>query len=233
MTNQEPGQTYYRFSLFQRVCHFLVMISFLVLAITGAGLAFSDNAVARAAIWLMGGQSGAAFLHRLFALIIILLVVIQIIWFVYYKLVLGKSLRGKDTILFQIYDLKTFGQNVMYFLGRRKAPPEFYRFTYMQKISYWAVFIGMISMGITGLLLMYPEYFTRFLPGIIINLAQVIHFWEAMLAITLKIIFHSLLEHLRPAIFPVDKSIFTGEVSESVIYQEHRGEWKALSGKTD
>lgn len=222
-----------RFSLFQRVCHFLVMIGFIGLAITGLGLAFSAYSLPKAAVWLMGGQANAAFLHRLFALLTILMVFIHALWFLYYKFVLGKKFSSHETIIFQRYDLTTFGQNIMYFLGKRAHPPDFYRYTYFQKLSYWALFLGMISMGITGLLLMYPEFFTGFLPGYFINIAQILHFWEAILAITLKLIFHSLLEHLRPNIFPMDKSIFTGQKPPSVLRHEHSAEWEMLYGQKD
>jgi hypothetical protein len=80
-------------------------------------------------------------------------------------------------------------------------------------IDYWAIFIGMNTIGITGLILWFPEGFTRFLPGVWVNIAQVLHFYEAILAIVVKFFIHIGMTHLRPAVYPADTCIFTGRTS--------------------
>jgi len=80
----------------------------------------------------------------------------------------------------------------------------------MEKLDYWAVFIGMHTMGITGVMLWFPEFFTRVVPGFFINLAQVLHFYEAFAAVAIKFFIHIGMAHLRPSIYPADMSIFTG-----------------------
>ncbi|CAG0959065.1 hypothetical protein GPROT1_00673 [Gammaproteobacteria bacterium] len=46
---------------------------------------------------------------------------------------------------------------------RARAAPKFDRWTYWEKFDYWAVFCMLI--GGLGLLLWFPVFFSRFLPG--------------------------------------------------------------------
>ena len=43
--------------------------------------------------------------------------------------------------------------------------PVFERWTYWEKFDYWAVFWGVVIIGTSGLILWFPNLFTRFLPG--------------------------------------------------------------------
>jgi hypothetical protein len=52
--------------------------------------------------------------------------------------------------------------------------------------------------GSTGLMLWFPEFFTRFLPGWVINVATIIHSDEALLAVRLHL-HDPLLQHALPA----------------------------------
>ncbi|MGD8364467.1 MAG: hypothetical protein PVI36_06075, partial [Desulfobacterales bacterium] len=146
------------------------------------------------------------------------------LWFLYYKTVLSGKLTGPLSIAPSVKDLKDFIQNLGYFLGRREAPPRFDKFTYMEKLDYWALFIGMNTMGITGLVLWFPEFFTRFLPGFFVNIAQVLHLFEAILAVAVKLFIHIGLAHFRPAVYPGDASIFTGRTSQEKIMVDHPDE---------
>jgi hypothetical protein len=48
------------------------------------------------------------------------------------------------------------------------------------------------------------------MPGWVINLAFVLHLYEAILAVALKFVVHIYTAHLRPEVWPMDKSIFNG-----------------------
>jgi cytochrome b subunit of formate dehydrogenase len=222
-----------RFSVLHRLLHLVVMIGFSGLAVTGLSLGFSSTAPARAFIWLVGGSGGAAWLHRSFAIVTYFCVVVHALWFLYYKAALSGKLTGPLSIAPSTKDWRDLSHNLRYFLGRSKAPPKFDKFTYMEKIDYWALFIGMNTMGITGLVLWFPEFFTRFIPGYFINIARVLHFFEAILAVAVKFFIHIGLAHFRPAVYPADKSIFTGRTTKEKIIEEHPGEWSAVHGGGD
>jgi cytochrome b subunit of formate dehydrogenase len=211
--NLPAKETPIRFSVLDRFLHLVVMLGFTGLAATGLSLAFSSTWPARAAMALMGGSANAAWLHRASAVVTYLAVMLHGLWFLYYKWVLGGRLTGPHSIFPGLKDWTDFRHNLNYFMGRRRSPPDFDKFSYLEKIDYWAVFIGMHTMGITGLLLWFPEFFTRILPGFFINLAQVLHFYEAILAVVIKFFIHIGMAHLRPAVYPGDMSIFTGRTT--------------------
>jgi cytochrome b subunit of formate dehydrogenase len=205
-----PPDAPIRFSVLHRFLHLVVMFGFTGLALTGLSLAFSSTAAARAFMWLIGGTSHAAWLHRCCALFTYGCVVVHALWFLYYKFGLSGTWSGPDSLVPSVQDLRDFKHHLAYFFGREMVPPQFKKFSYMEKIEYWALFIGMNTMGITGLVLWFPEWFTRYLPGFFVNIAQVLHFYEAILAVAVKFFIHIGMAHFRPEVYPADRSIFTG-----------------------
>ncbi len=230
MMTRENGsaKTYFRFSPLQRLLHLAVMIGFTGLAVTGFSLKFSDQWWGFAFAWLVGGAGHLAYLHRFFAVITYGCVVLHVLWLLYFKLVLKGSITGPQSLFPKVQDVKDLFQHMGYFFGKRPIP-RFNRFTYWEKFDYLALFLGMNTMGLTGLLLWFPGFFTSFLPGYFINLAQVLHLYEAIIAVALKFVVHILTTHLRPETFPVDKSIFNGKTTRERMMHEHPGEWESLS----
>jgi len=221
------SRTFIRFSPLQRLMHLAVMIGFIGLAITGFSLKFSDQWWAYGFAWLAGGAAHLAWLHRLFAVITYGCVVVHIFWLIYFKLVLKGTITGPQSLFPKVRDIKDMFQHIGYFFGKRDTP-KFNRFTYWEKFDYLALFLGMNTMGLTGLFLWFPEFFTSFLPGYFINLAQVLHLYEAIMAVALKFVVHILTTHLRPETFPMDKSIFNGKTTGERMMHEHPGEWESI-----
>ncbi len=209
-----------RFSVLHRFLHLVVMIGFTGLALTGFSLGFSATAPARVFMWLVGGSGHAAWLHRFCAIITYGCVVVHAFWFLYFKLSLDGRWTGPDSIFPVRKDFKDFRHNLAYFLGREKSPPSFDKYSYIEKIDYWALFMGMNTMGITGLILWFPEWFTQYLPGYFVNIAQLLHFFEALLAVLVKFFIHIGMAHFRPAVYPADTSIFTGRSSHEQTTRE-------------
>ena len=223
----ESAKTFFRFSPLQRLLHLAVMIGFAGLALTGFSLKFSDQWWAYAFGWLVGGAGHLAYLHRFFAVITYGCVVVHILWLFYFKLVLKGSITGPQSLFPRVQDIKDLFQHMGYFFAKQTIP-RFNRFTYWEKFDYLALFLGMNTMGLTGLFLWFPEFFTSFLPGYFINLAQVLHLYEAIMAVALKFVVHILTTHLRPGTFPVDKSIFNGKTTRERMMHEHPGELDSL-----
>ncbi|MFH1000947.1 MAG: hypothetical protein V1783_08920, partial [Bacteroidota bacterium] len=98
-----------------------------------------------------------------------------------------------------------------------------------------AVFWGVAVIGFSGLILWFPEFFTRFLPGWAINVAQIIHSDEALLATVFIFVIHFFNTHLRPESFPMDTVIFTGYVPLEHYKKDRPREYEELvkSGNLD
>lgn len=225
--NASTPKTYQRFNVLHRLLHLVVIASFTLLAVTGFSLSFSGQWWARALVFLMGGADNAGALHRLCAGVFYLGVMVHLLWLGYFKLVLRGRLTGPQSAFPSKKDFEDLHRNFRYIFGKGE-PPLFNRFSYLEKVDYWAVLGGMQSMGITGLLMWHPEFFSGFLPGYFINIAADFHFHEAVLAVAYIGFVHMTATHLNPDVFPMETSIFTGKTTREKIMREHPGEWQSM-----
>ena len=141
---------------------------------------------------------------------------------------------GSHSIMFNRQDLKDFWASVKWFVGKGERP-NYGRWTYWEKFDYFAVFWGVAIIGFSGLMLWFPEMFTRFLPGWLINVAQIIHSDEALLAVGFIFTIHFFNTHFRPESFPMDPVIFTGHVLLEEYKKDRPRDYEELksSGKLD
>ncbi|MEW5875511.1 MAG: cytochrome c3 family protein [Candidatus Zixiibacteriota bacterium] len=209
------GKEVKRFSRRQRQLHILVIISFLGLALTGMTLKFSYLGWAQWLAHLLGGYESAGFVHRVCAVITFFYFGAHLVDVFKRRRASGKSWRGylfdSNSMLPNRNDLREFVATTKWFIGLGPRP-EYGRWTYWEKFDYFAVFWGVIVIGSTGLMLWFPEFFTRVLPGWIINVATIIHSDEALLATGFIFTVHFFNTHFRPDKFPMDTVIFTGRV---------------------
>src|SRR4030042_3758190 len=219
---------YWRLNLFHRFIHVLVMVSFAGAAVSGLSLKFASTTWARMAMQFMGGVPGAGWLHRVCAIIIAFYCVLHLIFIIYYLAQhKAQGFRG-PSMLPRHQDIVDLWNHFLYFIGRRPRP-KFDRFTYWEKFDYLAVFWGVLMIGLSGLVLWFPVLVTRFLPGVVINIAQIMHSDEAVLAVGFIFVVHMFNTHLRAEKFPVDTSIFTGRGSEAEVQTDHGVEWARMT----
>ena len=223
-----------RFGKAERIQHGLMMISFLALAATGLPLLFSEAPWARVLARVFGGFAAAGVIHRVFAVTLIGVFIFHVGSLAYRVFVRRERhlLWGPTSMTPQPRDLVELYRHVKWFL-RVGARPEFDRFTYWEKFDYWAVFWGMFIIGGSGLLLWFPELFSRAVPGWIFNIAMLVHGEEALLAVGFIFTIHFFNSHLRPEKFPMDLVIFTGRVSEHEFLHERSLEAARLEAQGD
>jgi cytochrome b subunit of formate dehydrogenase len=221
----KPQTTYQRFHVLHRMLHIIIIVNFTLLVITGFCLHFSGVKWVSFLVSLVGGAAAIGGLHRFCAAALYLGIVIHVLWLFYYKFVLKQRLLGPGSILPGTKDFRDIYQNLRYVFNRG-TPPLFDRFSYLQKVDYWAVMFGMQSMGITGLIMWFPEFFAGILPGYFINVAGHFHFHEAVLAVMYIGVVHMSDTHLVPDIFPLEKTIFTGKIEQLRFMEDHPEEWK-------
>jgi cytochrome b subunit of formate dehydrogenase len=237
ISTQTDGEWFTRFVPFERLLHFMMVSSFLLLVVTGMPLKFYYTDWAKAIFTVIGGAETARTLHRFGA----------VITFIYFGLHLmslagkawkgRKSLRaaddkfhfkrlwqvlfGPDSMVPTLHDWKDFVAHNKWFFG--KGPkPQFDRWTYWEKFDYFAVFWGVAIIGASGLLMWFPTFFTRFLPGWILNIALLIHSDEALLAAGFIFSIHFFNTHFRIEKFPMDTVIFSGRVSKNEMLHERK-----------
>ena len=226
---EAPPRFIARFDLFDRILHSLMMTTFLGLSLTGLPLLFSTHRWAAVLARLVGGFHAAALLHRIFAAGMLACFAMHLARLAHRLLVRRDRgiLWGPHSMVPQPRDLVQIYQNVRWFLGRGPRP-AFDRYTYWEKFDYWAVFWGMAIIGGSGLVLWFPRFFARILPGTAFNLALLIHGEEALLAVCFIFTIHFFNSHLRPEKFPIDRVIFTGVVAEDELREERPAEYERL-----
>jgi thiosulfate reductase cytochrome b subunit len=221
---------YRRFTPVERILHAFLMLTFVGCALSGLPLIFSDEPWAATLARILGGFEGAGLIHRICAAVMIVVFVSHVVM-VFWKAIAGGRLLsilwGPDSMVPQLQDGIDIWRNFKWFVGRGPRP-QFDRWTYWEKFDYWAVFWGMVIIGGSGLLLWFPVFFSRILPGWMFNIAALVHGEEALLAVGFIFTFHFFNGHLRPRKFPMDTVVFTGRIPEHELLDERRMEYDRL-----
>jgi cytochrome b subunit of formate dehydrogenase len=227
----ESGFQYRRFTKFQRTLHGVMMVSFMLLALTGMALKFSYMGWARAFAWIVGGFAVMGMWHRLGAVALFAVFFVHLIDVRKQKTRAGVTwlefIASRDSLVFNKDDVHEFKASVKWFLGRGPRPP-YGRYTYWEKFDYFAVFWGMLVIGSTGFLLWFPELFTVVLPGWLVNVATIIHSDEALLAVAFIFTIHFFNTHFRLDKFPMDPVIFTGRVPVEELKRDKPREYERM-----
>ncbi|HEX9734325.1 MAG TPA: hypothetical protein VGG06_20325 [Thermoanaerobaculia bacterium] len=209
--------------------HAVIIVTFLVLAATGLPLKFHYAAWAQALTAMPGTVALLRLLHRAAAALTFGYAFLHLGFIVYRGLVRGDAglFWGWRSLVPNARDLRDLWHNLRYFLYREPTL-KLDRWSYWEKFDYFAVFWGVPIIGGSGLVLWFPDFFTRVLPGWALNAAYVIHSDEALLATGFIFVFHFFHTHLRPEIFPFDPVIFTGSMPLSRFREERRLEYERL-----
>jgi cytochrome b subunit of formate dehydrogenase len=231
LVEHAQGKEVRRFGKRTRQLHILVIVSFIGLALTGMTLKFSYLPWAAALSRLFGGFAAAGIIHRLCALITFTYAGVHLGDVLLQKIRSGKSWRAflfhPSSLVPNWNDLRDARDTLRWFLGMGPRP-AYGRWTYWEKFDYFAVFWGIIVIGLTGLVLWFPEAFTLVLPGWAINVATIIHSDEALLAVGFIFTVHFFNTHFRPDRFPMDMVIFTGRVPLEEFKVERPREYEEL-----
>jgi thiosulfate reductase cytochrome b subunit len=193
-------------------------------------LLFSDKPWAGTLARMLGGFELAGLIHRICAFFMLGMFACHLVTIVRRAIVTRNVLRilwGPDSMVPQPQDAVDVYKHVKWFLGLGPQP-TFDRWTYWEKFDYWAVFWGMAIIGGSGLLLWFPVFFAKFLPGWMFNIAALIHGEEALLAVAFIFTIHFYNGHIRPERFPMDTVIFTGRISEHELQRERGVEYERL-----
>ena len=213
-------QTFNRFSLAQRAEHILLVGSFSLLGLTGIPQKYAGSPLAEFVINLLGGIEGIRNIHHIAALVFMLEII-------YHAVVIGYKIFVRHTEMTMLPGLRdiTDGLDVLrYNLGLAKSRPKLPRYSFEEKVEYWAMMWGAVVMGLTGFMLWNPISVTRFLPGEIIPTAKAAHGAEAVLAVLAILIWHLYSVHIKT----FNKSIFTGKLTAHQMAEEHGEELERM-----
>jgi cytochrome b subunit of formate dehydrogenase len=214
------AQAYPRFSRSQRLEHLVGLGSFTLLAVTGLPQMAAAAGWAQTFIGWLGGIGRVRALHHAAASVLMLEAVFHLAGLGYRLYVQ----RARPSMLLGRGDLREALGTLTYNLRLTTVRPPAGRYSFEEKVEYWAFVWGTAVMAVTGFMLLNPIATTRFLPGETIPAAKTVHGYEALLAVLAVAVWHLYAVHLRR----FNKSMWTGQLSEEEMRADHPLELAAL-----
>jgi cytochrome b subunit of formate dehydrogenase len=216
----ERKETYTRFALSQRLQHWVMTLSFTALAVTGLPQRYALADWAEWMIAAMGGIERVRIIHRVSAVVFILVTAFHFMSLAYGVFVK----RTRMTMLPDLKDLTDMLDTVRYNLGLARQRPWYPHFSFAEKVEYWALIWGAVVMMLTGFMLWNPIATARFLPGEFIPAAKAAHSAEALLAVLAVLIWHFYGVHVKT----FNRSMFTGKLTRKQMEEEHAAELEEI-----
>ena len=213
MSKKIETQTYERFPVWRRIEHIIMVLSFSTLGLTGIPQKYPSSTAGAAILQALGGIENLRYVHHTAA-------IIMMFGTAWHILVMGYSvfvMRDKMSMLPSLQDAKDGIQALFYNIGFVKEYPKMGRYTFEEKLEYWAFVWGAAVMGATGFLMWNPITSTRYLPGEFVPAAKAAHGGEAVLAVLAIIIWHIYGVHIKR----FNKAMFTGLQTEAEMLHEH------------
>jgi len=186
--------------------HLVLTVLFVALAYTGFVHAFPDAFFSWPFKVMPDGNAMRSSLHRICGWAFVVFFTAHAA-----ALLLGRAGRAHARALwFGWHDLKDFTGQLLFNLGRRPAGPPRRRWNYAEKAEYWALVWGSVVMIITGIMRIYSEAMLRLWPKVWSDVAQVVHYYEAVLATLAIVVWHAYWVVFDPAEYPMNPSWLIG-----------------------
>jgi formate dehydrogenase gamma subunit len=217
------GEWFERMTLSERLQHALLALSFFTLVYTGFALKFPES-------WLFGwltrledGYAWRSLVHRWAAGVMVGVSLFHIV-----HLFTPRGRQLLRDLLPGIADAREMLVNTLWLLGLRREGARFGRFGYIEKAEYWALIWGTVVMTLTGGLLWFEDQALQALPKWALDLATVVHYYEAWLAFLAIVVWHLYQNILNPDVYPMNWTWLTGRIPGWQMEHEHPREYERL-----
>ncbi len=213
-------ELFVRMTRAERWQHGLLMVSFIVLMVTGLPHLASELGPLR----FLAGRGGArvwhGYAHRAAGLVFIG----DIAWYFLYALVSARGRRNIRDKAVRARDLKEAAA----FFDPRARRPEAGRYSFIEKLDFWSTVLGSSVMIVTGLFMALPGLSLRLFPLRVHQAFVVVHGYEALLALLAVLVGHMYAVHLRPGVFPMSRVWLDGRVTGADLERFHPLEYKRI-----
>jgi cytochrome b subunit of formate dehydrogenase len=225
----EPGEwepQFERLTLHQRLQHWTLILSFVTLLITGLPLSSPGSAISRRVVGFLGGMGARAVVHRTAAVVLICLVAYHVLYVIFSR----RGNRELRQLIPGFKDAHDIIQMMKFYFGLTPIRPSFGRYNYIEKFEYLAVGWGSVIMITTGALLWAPHLSLLLFPKWVMDVALIVHNWEAILAFLAIIVWHMYNVHWNPSVFPMSRVWLTGKIGLHEFRENHPLEYEARRG---
>ena len=210
-------------TLAERIQHGVLALSFFTLVYTGFALKFPESGLFAWFARLEGGYRLRAGIHRGAAVAMVGISVVHLV-----HLLTPRGRRLIADLMPRPRDAADLVRHTRWLFGLGGAPARFERFGYIEKAEYWALIWGTVVMTITGLALWFENSAMRVLPKWVLDLATLIHYYEAWLAFLAIVVWHLYTNIVNPEVYPMNWTWLTGRISEAQMRHEHAAEYERL-----
>ena len=217
----DAGPRYFvRLNNNERKQHLIFSGCFIVLAITGFMVRLPESVISQLGEYRETIFFFRSLLHRLAGITMISVC----FYHIYYLIFKPAGRRWIVDMLPRPKDLADMISNILYFVGVKKDPPKFDRFSYKHKLEYGALIAGCMLMSVSGLLLWTEFRWNKF----ILDIAAVVHGMEAILACLAIMIWHIYEVQLKSDRSPTNNTWLTGLITEEEMKHEHAEHYKKI-----
>jgi cytochrome b subunit of formate dehydrogenase len=206
----------------QRWQHLVLLASFIVLVITGFALKFPYSWLAEA---LGMGEKLRSTTHRVAGVVLIG----AGIYHLFYLAAAREGRRLIRDLAPAAEDARDAWGTMLYYLGLSKDRPSFGRFSYAEKVEYWALVWGTALMGLTGIMLWAKVWVGNLLARWWIDVATSVHFYEAILATLAIVVWHFYQVFLDPDVYPMNWAWWDGKMPVETYRHDHGLDTEALA----
>ena len=218
----QQEKTFARFTLGQRWEHGILILSTLVLLLTGLPQKYRDMSWSQDLLSTPERLDLVRQIHHIAALILAMEALYHVGRAIY-LLARRKMPAAMFPTMQDVYDA---WHMIQYLLFLRKEKPAFGKYNFEQKVTYWFLFFGFALMGISGFIIWFPVQFTKFLPGGVVPASKMAHSTESVVAAIFILVWHFYHVHIER----LNLSIFTGRLSEKEMREFHGKEYERLNG---
>ena len=218
------GRWFERLTPNERLQHLLLLSTFIILVVSGFALKFPESWWARPLVHLERGYAIRAWVHRVAGVLLSLGAVHHLAY-------LFGTRRGRSQFRAMwpgVRDMRDALGMLAFNLGLRRARPRFHRFSYAEKLEYWAVLWGTFVMAITGFVMWLQSAVLRRWPLWTIDLATVVHYYEAWLATLAILVWHFYGVIFRPDVYPMSRVWLSGKLTGAQMVEEHPAELEEI-----
>lgn len=205
-TMLKPAKPHIRMHRFERIQHFLLLLSFIVLAYTGFALHFPDEWWSR---WFLAYEKTYPLrgtIHRISGVILLITSVMHVV-----SIIVNKTLREHWTeLLPRVSDMREMVEGTLWRIGLRKQRPYQSSHSYVEKAEYWALVWGTAVMAITGVALWANNWMLANMPKVWYDFSRVVHYYEAVLATLAIVVWHFYSVIFDPEVYPMDPAWYSG-----------------------
>lgn len=219
---------YMRMTAHERLQHASLVLSFTLLVITGFMLRYPE------AWWVVGIRNFSrhafewrSWIHRIAGIALI----VAGCWHLSYLAFTAPGRSLFRDLLPRKRDLTDPWNVLRYNLGLSRQKPAFPRFSYIEKVEYWALVWGTLLMGLTGAILWFENTSMGLVTKLGYDISRTVHFYEAILATLAIVVWHFYFVIFNPDVYPMNLAWLTGRMSEREMDDEHPLELERLKAE--